>query len=78
MLATVLDPGAQPVAGAQLCLSLVGNGTVTARVHVHAGERPVHPSDYTDVSDRIGAVGGHFTLARGDDGYTLTAVIPCG
>jgi hypothetical protein len=34
-------------------------------------------SDFTDVADRIGAIGGHFSLSSTDGRAVVTAVLPC-
>ena len=42
---------------------------------VAAGPRPA--PDYTDVADRVGALGGTFRSARTERGAMLEAVLPC-
>jgi signal transduction histidine kinase len=52
---------------------------LTVRAEVEAGDGTVVPTDFIDVADRVGALGGRFTRSQTETGTTVvTAVIPCG
>ncbi len=53
--------------------------TLTVRVEVVAGGGAVVATDFVDVADRVGALGGQLTRSETATGATVvTAVIPCG
>jgi signal transduction histidine kinase len=52
---------------------------LTVRAEVEAGDGTVVATDFIDVADRVGALGGRFTRSQTETGTTVvTAVIPCG
>jgi len=52
--------------------------TMTVRVEVHAGSRTTGAAAFSEVADRVGALGGRFTLSSTpEDETVVTAVIPC-
>jgi signal transduction histidine kinase len=52
--------------------------TLTAQVTVDIGSGAARAAEFTDVADRVGALGGRFTTAETKTGTTaVTAVIPC-
>jgi signal transduction histidine kinase len=51
---------------------------LTVRVEVDAAGGTAEAAAFTDAADRVGALGGRFTLSdAGADGTVVTAVIPC-
>jgi hypothetical protein len=45
---------------------------------VHAGRRTTEAAAFSEVADRVGALGGRFTLSSTPEDQTVvTAVIPC-
>jgi hypothetical protein len=47
-------------------------------VEVHAGSRATAAAAFSEVADRVGALGGRFTLSSTpEDETVVTAVIPC-
>jgi signal transduction histidine kinase len=53
--------------------------TLTIHARVDIGGGTMATTDFTDVADRVGALGGRFTTAETETGTTaVTAVIPCG
>jgi signal transduction histidine kinase len=53
--------------------------TLTVRAEVEAGNGTVVATDFIDVADRVGALGGQLTRSQTETGATVvTAVIPCG
>lgn len=78
MIVAVLDSVVSPAAGTRARVSVRTGDAVTVRVEIEGTNSIAPPLDFTDAADRIGAVGGHFTLSgNGGDGYVATAVIPC-
>lgn len=69
----------RPTAGTHAWISVVqGSDSITVRTEVRAGGAPVVRSEFIDVADRVGAVGGRLTLSEADDrGVVVIAVIPC-
>ena len=48
------------------------------RVEVHAGSRTTVTAAFSEVADRVGALGGRFMLSSTpEDETVVTAVIPC-
>jgi signal transduction histidine kinase len=51
---------------------------LTVRVEVHAGSRTTAAAAFSEVADRVGALGGRLTLSSTpEDETVVTAVIPC-
>jgi signal transduction histidine kinase len=76
-----LDAVEHPSATTQEMISVIQHdGTLTVQVQVTAGDGIVVAPDCIDGADRVGALGGHLTLAdpAQDGTMTVTAVIPCG
>jgi signal transduction histidine kinase len=75
-----LDSVERPSPATRAQISVVQDGgTLTVRVQVAAGGASVVAPDVTDAADRVGALGGHFTLSNAaEDGTVVTAVLPCG
>jgi signal transduction histidine kinase len=76
--AALADVG-HPSAATQARISAVHDGdTLTVRVEVHAGSRTTEAAAFSEVADRVGALGGRFTLSSTpEDETVVTAVIPC-
>ncbi len=67
-----------PDSRALISIDQEGN-TLTVRAEVEAGGGAVVATDFIDVADRVGALGGRFTRSQTESGSTVvTAVIPCG
>jgi signal transduction histidine kinase len=74
-----LDSVERPSAATRAQITVVQDSeTLTVRVEVAAGGGTVVAPDFTDIADRIGALGGRFTLSGAtQEGTVVTAVIPC-
>jgi signal transduction histidine kinase len=71
----------RPSAATRAQISVVQDGdTMTVRVEVTGDEGTVVAPDCVDAADRVGALGGHLTLAgpAQDGTMRVTAVLPCG
>lgn len=78
MIVAVLDSVVGQAAGTRAHVLVQTGGVLTVRVEIEGTDSIAPPLQFTDVADRIGAVGGHFTLSsNGGDGYVAMAVIPC-
>lgn len=56
-----------------------GEGSLHLQVEAHAASKTVGSSDFVDVADRLGAIGGRITLSEAaEDGFVVSAVVPCG
>jgi signal transduction histidine kinase len=76
-----LDAVQRPSAATRAQISVIQDGdTMTIRVELTRGDGAVAAPDCTDAADRVGALGGHLTIAGpAEDGtMTVTAVLPCG
>jgi signal transduction histidine kinase len=76
-----LDAVERPSAATRAQISVVQHGNaMTVRVQVTGGDGTVGLPDCIDAADRVGALGGHLTIAgpARDGTMTVTAVIPCG
>ena len=78
-VAAALASAGHPSAATQAQISAVQDGdTLTVRVEVHAGSRTTVAAAFSEVADRVGALGGRFTLSgTPEDETVVTAVIPC-
>jgi signal transduction histidine kinase len=78
-VAAALANAGHPSAATQAWISAVQDGdTLTVRVQVHAGSRTTAAAAFSEVADRVGALGGRFTLSgTPEDETVVTAVIPC-
>jgi signal transduction histidine kinase len=78
-LAAALDSVERPSTATRALVSAVQDGdTLTVRVTMHAGGQTTRAGAFTEVADRVGAIGGRFTLSdTPDDETVVTAVIPC-
>jgi signal transduction histidine kinase len=77
-VAAALESVEHPSTATQVAVSAVQDGdTLTVRVTVDSGVQTTAAA-FTDVADRVGALGGRFTLSdAASDGTVVTAVIPC-
>ena len=76
-VAAALDSVGRPSTATRAQIAVVQDGdTLTVRVEVAAGVGIV-AADFTDVADRVGALGGRFTVSHTAEHGTVTAVIPC-
>jgi signal transduction histidine kinase len=78
-IATALGSAGHPSAATQARISAVQDReTLTVRVEVQAGRRAAGSAVFSEVADRVGALGGRFTLSgTPQNGTAVTAVIPC-
>jgi signal transduction histidine kinase len=78
-VAAALANVGHPSAATQARISAVQDrDTLTVRVEVHAGSRTTGAAAFSEVADRVGALGGRFTLSSTpEDDTVVTAVIPC-
>ena len=78
-VAAALASVGHPSAATQARISAVQDrDTLTVRVEVHAGSRTTGAAAFSEVADRVGALGGRFTLSgTPEDETVVTAVIPC-
>jgi signal transduction histidine kinase len=78
-VAAALADAGHPLAATQAWISAVQDrDTLTVRVEVHAGSRTTVAAAFSEVADRVGALGGRFTLSgTPEDETVVTAVIPC-
>jgi signal transduction histidine kinase len=78
-VAAALANVGHPSAATQAWISAVQDSdTLTVRVEVHAGSRTTVAAAFSEVADRVGALGGRFTLSSTpEDETVVTAVIPC-
>jgi signal transduction histidine kinase len=78
-VAAALANVGHPSAATQARISAVqDHDTLTVRVEVHAGSRTTVAAAFSEVADRVGALGGRFTLSSTpEDETVVTAVIPC-
>jgi signal transduction histidine kinase len=78
MIVAVLDSVATPATEAKAHVSVLADDAVTIRVEIEGVDDTAEPQDFTDVVDRIGAVGGHFIWSSiNGDKYVAVGVIPC-
>jgi len=78
-IATALGSVGHPSAATQARISAIQDReTLTVRVEVQAGRRATGSAVFSEVADRVGALGGRFTLSgTPENGTAVTAVIPC-
>ena len=78
-VAAALGNVGHPSAATQARISAVQDrDTLTVRVEVHAGSRTTVAAAFSEVADRVGALGGRLTLSSTpEDETVVTAVIPC-
>jgi signal transduction histidine kinase len=78
-VAAALGNAGHPSTATQAQISAVQDrDTLTVRVEVHAGGRTTGAAAFSEVADRVGALGGRLTLSgTPEDGTVMTAVIPC-
>ena len=78
-VAAALDNVEHPSTATQARISAdQDRDTLTVRVEVQAGSWTTATAAFSEVADRVGALGGHFTLSSTpEDGTVVTAVIPC-
>ena len=78
-IATALGSVGHPSAATQARISAIQDReTLTVRVEVQAGRRAAGSAVFSEVADRVGALGGRFTLSgTPENGTAVTAVIPC-
>jgi signal transduction histidine kinase len=79
-VAAALGSVEHPAPNTRAVVSVDQDGdTLTVQVKVDIGGGTARAAEFTDVADRVGALGGRFTTAETDTGMTaVTAVIPCG
>jgi signal transduction histidine kinase len=53
-------------------------GTLTVRVEMQCPTAQMDDSDFGDVADRVGALGGRLNLSSNDSRTVVMAVLPCG
>jgi signal transduction histidine kinase len=78
-VATALGSVGHPSAATRARISAIQDReTLTVRVEVQAGRRAAGSAVFSEVADRVGALGGRFTLSgTPENGTAVTAVIPC-
>jgi signal transduction histidine kinase len=78
-VATALGSVGHPSAATRARISAIQDReTLTVRVEVQAGRRATGSAVFSEVADRVGALGGRFTLSgTPENGTAVTAVIPC-
>ena len=78
-VATALGSVGHPSAATRARISAIQDReTLTVRVEVQAGRRAAGSAVFSEVADRVGALGGRFTLSgTPENGTVVTAVIPC-
>jgi signal transduction histidine kinase len=77
-VATALDQAARSPIPISAHVSVIQDeGTLDVRVEMQGIGTGMDVSDFTDVADRIGAIGGHFSLSSNDGRTVVTAVLPC-
>ena len=78
-IATALGSVGHPSAATRARISAIQDReTLTVRVEVQAGRRAAGSAVFSEVADRVGALGGRFTLSgTPENGTAVTAVIPC-
>jgi signal transduction histidine kinase len=79
-VAAVLGSVEHPASDSRALIAIEqADDTLTVRGQVEAGGAAVVATDFIDVADRVGALGGQLTRSETATGATvLTAVIPCG
>jgi signal transduction histidine kinase len=78
--AAVLGSVEHPAPDSRALISIdQADDTLTVRAEVEAGGGALVATDFLNVADRVGALGGRFTRSQTETGTTVvTAVIPCG
>jgi signal transduction histidine kinase len=77
-VATALDQTTRsPMASTARVSVIQDEGTLNVCVELPSIGTSTDDSDFTDVADRIGALGGHFSLSSKDGRTVVTAVLPC-
>jgi len=78
--AAVLGSVEHPAPDSRALISIdQADDTLTVRVEMEAGSGAVVATDFIDVADRVGALGGRFTRSQTATSTTVVmAVIPCG
>ena len=78
-VATALGSVGHPSAATRARISAIQDReTLTVRVEVQAGRRATGSAVFSEVADRVGALGGRFMLSgTPENGTAVTAVIPC-
>jgi signal transduction histidine kinase len=79
-VAAVLQSIERPAPNTRAVISVDRDGgTLTVNAEVTGAVETVVAADFIDVADRVGALGGQFTVAETATGTrVVTAVIPCG
>jgi signal transduction histidine kinase len=74
-----LDSVDRPSTATRARISVIQDGDlITVRVEVPVSGGTVVAPDFTDIADRVGALGGRFALSdAAENGTVVTAVIPC-
>jgi signal transduction histidine kinase len=75
MIMTAVEAGEGQPPATHVSVSVVGDAQLTIDVQV-LGRSTLRPPDFTDVGDRVGAIGGTFTLKLETGSYSARAVIP--
>jgi signal transduction histidine kinase len=77
VVATVLASARRDVGSTSVHVAAIGcDGIIELRVRL-IGSTGLEHADLVDVSDRVGAVGGHLAVEPIDGGVAITAVLPC-
>jgi signal transduction histidine kinase len=75
---TALDQTARsPIAISARVSVIQDEGTLNVNVEMQSIRTSTDATDFTDVADRIGALGGQFSLSSKDGRTVVTAVLPC-
>jgi signal transduction histidine kinase len=79
-VAAVLNSIEHPAPNTRAVIMVDRSGdTLTVNAEIQGAVGPVVATDFVDVADRVGALGGRLTTAEAASGTTIvTAVIPCG
>ena len=77
--AAVLGSVEHPALNSRALISIdQADDVLTVRAEVEAGDGTVVATDFIDVADRVGALGGQLTRSETATATVVTAVIPCG
>jgi hypothetical protein len=78
MIVTAVDAEGGHTVATHVSVSVLGDDDLIIHVRVRRDDDALPPPDFTDVGDRIGAVGGKLTVKPDTGGYSALAVIPSG
>jgi signal transduction histidine kinase len=78
-VAAALDQAARTTNATSAQVSAIREeGTLTVRVEMQCPTAQMDDSDFGDVADRVGALGGRLNLSSNDNRTVVMAVLPCG